>query len=214
MTEEDYIAAHIDAEPEALRRLYRHTHMHRLYPRMCTDHVQGRILVMLTRMINPHRVLELGTFSGYSTLCFAEALAEGGHIDTVELDTEYADDLRELFEAEAPGKITLHTGDAEVVVPGLLRAADYDMVFVDANKRRYPQYYAMLIDALREGAYILADNTLWTDKVLDPEARDPQTEGIRVFNDTVAADPRVEKVILPVRDGLTVIRKKIVNFAS
>ena len=127
MTEEDYIAAHIDAEPAALRRLYRHTHMHRLYSRMCTDHIQGRILAMLTHMINPRRVLELGTFSGYSTLCFAEALADGGHIDTVELDTEYADDLRELFETEAPGKITLHTGDAEALLPALLRDNDYDM---------------------------------------------------------------------------------------
>lgn len=169
---------------------------------------------MLTHMINPRRVLELGTFSGYSTLCFAEALADGGHIDTVELDTEYADDLRELFETEAPGKITLHTGDAEALLPALLRDNDYDMVFIDANKRRYPQYYALVADALREGAYILADNTLWTDKVLDPDASDPQTDGIRLFNDTVASDPRVEKVILPVRDGLTVIRKKFVNFAS
>jgi len=133
MTEEDYIAAHIDAEPAALRRLYRHTHMHRLYPRMCTDHIQGRILAMLTHMINPRRVLELGTFSGYSTLCFAEALADGGHIDTVELDTEYADDLRELFETEAPGKITLHTGDAEALLPALLRDNDYDMVYVSST---------------------------------------------------------------------------------
>ncbi|MDE6612099.1 MAG: O-methyltransferase [Muribaculaceae bacterium] len=214
MTEEDYIAAHIDAEPPALRRLYRNTHMHRLYPRMCTDHIQGRILVMLTRMINPRRVLELGTFSGYSTLCFAEALAAGGHIDTVEVDTEYADDLRDLFESEAPGCISLHIGDAESIVPELMRDTAYDLVFIDANKRRYPQYYAMIIDALPEGAYILADNTLWTDKVLDPEAHDPQTEGIRAFNDAVAADPRVEKVILPLRDVITVIRKKIVNFAG
>ncbi|MCM1067758.1 MAG: O-methyltransferase [Muribaculaceae bacterium] len=215
MTEDDYIAAHIDAEPAALRALYRHTHLHRLYPRMCTDHIQGRLLVMLTRMIRPRHILELGTFTGYSTLCFAEGMPQGCTIDTVELDPDYADDLRELFADTAPGKdISLHIGDAEELLPGLLARRSYDMVFVDANKRRYPQYYELLAKALPEGAYILADNTLWTDKVLDPEARDPQTEGIRRFNDIVAADPTVEKVILPVRDGLTIIRKKFSNFAE
>lgn len=213
MTEEDYIAAHIDSEPPALRALFRHTHLHRLYPRMCTDHIQGRILTMLTAMVGPKKILELGTFSGYSTLCFAEG-APGAHIDTVELDPDYADDLRELFDANAPGRITLHIGDAEAIVPGLLAENDYDLVFIDANKRRYPEYYAMIAPALRQGAFIFADNTLWTDKVLDPDANDPQTAGIRAFNDALAADPTVEKVIIPVRDGLTVIRKKFLNFAS
>lgn len=213
MTEEDYISAHIDAEPKHLRALYRDTHLHRLYPRMCTDHIQGRLLAMLTRMINPARVLELGTYTGYSTLCFAEGLAPEGHIDTVEIDGDYADDLRELFEAEAPGKISLHIGDAEEIVPALLRGHDYDLVFIDANKRRYPEYYAMIAPHIAGGAYILADNTLWTDKVLDPAADDPQTAGVRAFNDMVAADDTVDKVIIPVRDGLTLIRKKILKFA-
>lgn len=208
MTEEDYIAAHISAEPPALRRLYRDTHLRRLYPRMCTDHIQGRILVMLTRMIAPTAILELGTFTGYSTLCFAEA-APQARIDTVEIDADYADELRELFATAAPDtRITLHTGDAEELLPSLLADNSYDMVFIDANKRRYPQYYEALIGSMRPGSYILADNTLWTDKVLDPTAHDPQTEGIRAFNDMVAADSRVEKVILPVRDGLTLIRIK------
>lgn len=205
MTEEDYIAAHIDAEPPRLRALYRRTHIERLYPRMCTDHVQGRMLAMLTRMIRPQRILELGTFTGYSTLCFAEAMPPGCHIDTVEIDDEYADDLREVF-AGLP--IDLHIGDAEDVMTALLARHSYDMVFVDANKRRYPAYYELLMPALPHGAYILADNTLWGGKVLDADATDAQTEGVRRFNDIVAADDRVEKVIVPVRDGLTVIRKR------
>lgn len=209
MTEDDYISAHIDAEPRVLRDLYRHTHLHRLYPRMCTDHVQGRILVMLTRMVAPRHILELGTFTGYSTLCFAEGMPPGCTIDTVELDHEYAAELRELFASAAPGAdIRLHIGDAEALIPQLVARKDYDLVFIDANKRRYPQYYALLIDAIPSGAYIFADNTLWADKILDPDARDPQTEGIRAFNDLVAADPRVETAILPVRDGLTLLRKK------
>lgn len=206
MTEEDYISLHISPEPPALKKLFRETHLYRLYPRMCTDHVQGRLLVMLTRMISPQRILELGTFTGYSTLCFAEGMPEGAHIDTVEVDGEYSDDLRELFAASGRD-IRLHIGDAEEVVPQLLAEGTYDLVFIDANKRRYPQYWEILADALPSGAYILADNTLWTDKVLDPAARDPQTEGIRRFNDLVAADSRFEKAIIPVRDGLTVIRK-------
>lgn len=203
LTEDDYIEAHIDAEPAELHRLYRHTHLHRLYPRMCTDHIQGRLLVMLTHLIRPRRVLELGTFTGYSALCFAEGMEDGGHVDTVEVDAEHADELRELF---AGKPVTLHTGDAEELLPSLLDANNYDLVFVDANKRRYVQYYQILRRYLKPGAVILADNTLWADKVLNPEAKDPQTEGIRLFNDLVAADDGVEKVILPVRDGLTIIR--------
>lgn len=203
MTEEDYIAAHISPEPEHLRALYRHTHMHRLYPRMCTDHVQGRLLAMLTAMIRPRRVLELGTFTGYSTLCFAGSLPDGGHIDTVEVDDDYREDLLDLFE-DYP--VTLHTGDASALLPGLLASSDYDLVFIDADKRRYCDYYRELRRHLRPGAYILADNTLWDDKVLNPDANDPQTRGIRDFNDLVAADSGVEKVILPVRDGLSLIR--------
>ncbi len=204
-TEDDYIEAHIDAEPAELHRLYRKTHLHRLYPRMCTDHIQGRLLVMLTRLIKPDRVLELGTFTGYSALCFAEGMDNRGHVDTVEVDAEHADELRELF---AGRPVTLHIGDAEELLPSLLEANDYNLVFVDANKRRYVQYYQLLRRYLKPGAVILADNTLWADKVLNPDAHDPQTEGIRLFNDLVAADPGVEKVIIPVRDGLTVIRVK------
>lgn len=203
MTSEDYIAAHISPEPTELKKLYRYTHMHRLYPRMCTDHIQGRMLVMLTRMIRPAKILELGTFTGYSTLCFAEGLSQGAHIDTVEADPDYQEELRGLFEGRP---ITLHIGDAEALMPDLLGQSDYDMAFIDADKRRYPEYYAILRRHLRSGAYILADNTLWDDKILNAGDHDPQTEGIRRFNDIVAADPGVEKIILPIRDGLTLIR--------
>ena len=205
LTEEDYIEAHIDAEPAELHRLYRQTHLHRLYPRMCTDHIQGRLLVMLTRLVKPRRVLELGTFSGYSALCFAEGMASDGHVDTVEVDTEHAEELEELF-SDKP--VTLHTGDAEELLPSLLEANEYDLVFIDANKRRYVQYYQIIRPYLKSGAVILADNTLWADKVLNVDAHDSQTEGIRAFNDLVAADEGVEKVILPLRDGLTLISVK------
>lgn len=208
---EDYIESHIDAEPEHLRRLYRRTNLTRLYPRMCSGHAQGRLLVMLTRMAAPQRILELGTFTGYSALCFAEGSGPGARIDTVELDDEYADELRELFAASPGGeKIRLHIGDAEAFLAGCPAEA-YDMVFIDANKRRYTAYYEASLRVLRQGGYILADNTLWSSKVAEnaPEgAHDAQTEGIRAFNNLVAADERVEKVILPIRDGLTIIRKK------
>lgn len=205
MNIDDYIETHIDAEPPLLRDLYHRTHIERLYPRMCTDHVQGRMLAMLTRMIRPHRILELGTFTGYSALCFAEAMPEGCVVDTVEVDDEYADELRELFEGHP---INLHIGDAEAIVPELLRQHTYDMAFIDANKRRYLQYYEMLLPAMPAGSFILADNTLWGGKVLDETSHDSQTEGIRAFNDAIAPDPRVEKTIIPVRDGLTLLRKK------
>ena len=160
---------------------------------------------MLTRLIKPRRVLELGTFSGYSALCFAEGMADGGHVDTVEVDAEHAEELQDLFAGKS---VSLHIGDAEDLLPSLLRSNDYDLVFIDANKRRYAQYYELIRRSLKSGAVILADNTLWADKVLNPDAHDPQTEGIRLFNDLVAADDGVEKVILPVRDGLTIIRVK------
>lgn len=204
MTLQDYLDTHCDAEPEALRRLYRHTHLTRLYPRMCTDAYQGRLLVMLTRMIRPKRVLELGTFSGYSALCFAEGMDGHGIVDTVEIDPEHRDDLMELFKDTG---ITLHIGDALFMIPELMKSHNYDLVFIDANKRSYCEYYNEVMEYLHSGAYILADNTLWDDKVLSQEnVQDAQTAGIQSFNDLVASDSRVEKIILPVRDGLTLIR--------
>lgn len=200
----EYIESHISAEPPHLQKLYRDTWLHRLYPRMCAGHVQGRLLKMLTAMIAPRRVLELGTFSGYSAMCIAEGMDQTGEVHTVEIDDEQADSLRELF-ATAPGaRITLHIGDALAVVPSL--PAGWDMVYIDANKRHYTEYFEMILPLVRQGGFILADNTLWDGKVATG-SHDPQTLGIERFNDAVARDPRVETAIIPLRDGLTLLRK-------
>ncbi len=200
----DYIESHISAEPPHLQKLYRDTWLHRLYPRMCAGHVQGRLLKMLTAMIAPTRVLELGTFSGYSAMCIAEGMDQSGEVHTVEIDDEQADSLRELF-ATAPGaRITLHIGDALAVVPSL--PGGWDMVYIDANKRQYTEYFEMVLPLVRQGGFILADNTLWDGKVATG-SHDPQTLGIERFNDAVARDPRVETAIIPIRDGLTLLRK-------
>lgn len=211
MTEqlEDYILRHIDAEPEHLYRLDRDTHLKLLYSRMCSGHLQGRLLKMLVRMINPRRILELGTFSGYSAQCLAEGLlAPDAQVHTIEIEDELEDFLRAHFVKSPVGsRIHLHIGDANDILPQLGGA--FDLVFVDANKRQYPEYYEMVLPHVAPGGFIIADNTLWDGKVADPTAKhDAQTEGIRRFNDMVAADPRVEKVIVPLRDGLTIIYKK------
>lgn len=208
---EEYISGHIDREPDNLHRVYRRVNTELLYSRMCSGHIQGRLLKMLTRMIRPHRVLELGTYAGYSALCIAEGLdSDNDRVDTIELEDELEDFImRSLDESEYGKRVRLHIGDALEVLPGLLRENSYDMVYIDANKRHYVEYYELLIESLRSGAFILADNTLWDGKVAD-ECRhnDAQTLGIMAFNDLVAADDRVEKVILPLRDGLTLIYKK------
>ncbi len=207
MTDElqEYIEQHISEEPAHLAKLYRHTQLTRLYPRMCSGHIQGRMLKMLTQMISPMRVLELGTFTGYSALCMAEGMPEGAELHTVELDDEYADDIRSYFEsAPCGGKITLHIGDALELTRQL--PGPWDMVFIDANKRQYSEYYKAVLPLVPSGGYIIADNTLWSGKVTE-DCHDAQTDAIRRFNALVAADPRVEKVILPLRDGMTIIRK-------
>lgn len=209
MTEEleEYILRHIDAEPEHLRQLERDTHVRLLYPRMCSGHLQGRLLKMLVRMINPQHVLELGTYSGYATLCLAEGLLrDEAHIDTIEIDDELEDFIRQhLSQSPVASRITLHIGDAVEILSSLNR--QFDLIYIDANKRDYITYYNLAMAHLVPGGFIIADNTLWDGKVVDPASHDPQTRGIRAFNDQVASDPRVEKVILPLRDGLTLIRK-------
>lgn len=204
---DEYIASHISPEPDILARTYRHTHLYHLYPRMCSGHIQGRLLKMLTAMISPMRVLELGAFTGYSALCMAEGMPEGSELHTVEIDDELEDELLQRF-ASSPyaGRIHLHIGDAMDIVPRL--EGEWDMVFMDANKRHYPQYFHMILPRLRRGGYILADNTLWDGKVAaTPPPSDPQSRGIMEFNDIVAACPEVEVAIIPVRDGLSLIRK-------
>ena len=204
---EDYILEHIDAEPSELHRLYRHTHLHHLYPRMCSGHYQGRLLKMLTTMVKPGRILELGTYTGYATLSMAEGMPDDCHLDTVEIDDEKADELTERF-ASSPyaGRIHLLIGDALDVVSRTNRT--WDMVFIDANKRHYGDYLRAVLPKVAIGGYILVDNTLWDMKVVTGNfGHDEQARAIARFNDEVARDERLEKVILPVRDGLTIIRR-------
>lgn len=211
MTEnlEAYIEAHISPEPERLAALRREINLRCLYPRMCSGHAQGRLLTLLTAMAAPRRALEIGTYAGYSALCIAEGLPEGSTLDTVEIDDEMEPRLRRLFASSPLGsKITLHIADSESFLP-TLPPESFDLVFMDADKRRYLETFRAVLPLVTPGGFILADNTLWDGKVADPAARpDPQTEGIRRFNDAVAADPSLLTVILPLRDGLTLIQKK------
>lgn len=204
---EDYILGHIDPEPELLHEVYRRTYLNHLYPRMCSGHLQGRILKMLTRMIAPRRILELGTFTGYSALSIAEGMPDGAELHTVEIDDELEDELLALFgEVSRGSDIILHIGDAREWISRL--GGNWDMVYMDANKREYTEYFEAVLPLVKPGGYILADNTLWGGKVAEsPAPTDPQSRGIMAFNDLVASDPRVETVILPLRDGLTLMRK-------
>ena len=203
---DQYILDHISPEPEQLRRLYRHTHLHRLYPRMCSGHLQGRILKMLTAMAAPRRVIELGTYTGYSALCIAEALSGDAELHTIEINDEWADDIRATFDESPFGhRITLHTGDALELIPAI--GGRWDMAYIDANKRNYIEYLDALLPLMEPGGFIIADNTLWDGKVADTaSSHDAQTLGVAAFNDYVASHPRLETVILPLRDGLTLLR--------
>ncbi len=206
---EEYILRHIDEEPEALARIDHDTHVQNYYWHMCSGHLQGRLIKMLTRMIGPRQVLELGTFSGYSALCLAEGLPDDGcTVDTIEINDEQEDFINGHLALSPYGKrVTVHIGDARDIVPRLDKR--FDLVFIDANKRQYVEYYDLAMEYLNPGGYIIADNTLWAGKVVDPKAqREAQTRGILAFNDHVKQDPRVERVIIPVRDGLTLIYKK------
>lgn len=205
---ERYILEHIDAEPAVLAELNRTTHVRCLYSNMCSGHLQGRILKMLVRVISPRRVLELGTFTGYSALCLAEGLENGGEVHTVEINDELTDMIEGYFEKAGYGdRIHLHVGDASEIVP-LISGEPWDIVFIDANKRSYCEYYRMVLPLVRKGGFIIADNTLWYGKMTDGSAHDAQTLGIMEFNKMVGADASVEKVILPLRDGLTIIWKR------
>ncbi|MDE6294463.1 MAG: O-methyltransferase [Muribaculaceae bacterium] len=204
---DDYIERHISPEPEYLHRIDRLSHLRRVHGRMCSGHAQGRLLVMLTAMIRPSNILELGTFTGYATLCLAEG-APDAHIDTVEVFDENETLIRRAFDDSEYGvNITLHIDDAIRYMSTRPDGA-YDLILIDADKRQYPDYLDEALRILAPGGYILADNTLWGGKVLDTHPHtDPQTAGIIRFNDLVARNPDLEKVILPLRDGLTIIRK-------
>lgn len=206
-TTDDYILAHISPEDDYLHRLWRATHTQLLYPRMASGHLQGCLLTMLTRLIAPRCVLEIGTFSGYSALCMAKGMAPGGVVHTFEVNDEQEEFTRPWLEGSPyPARVEMHIGDVLELLPAM--DLTFDMAFIDGNKRQYCDYYELVMSRLRPGGYILADNTLWDGHVADPAYdHDAQTLGIRRFNDRVAEDGRVEKVILPLRDGLTLIRR-------
>jgi len=205
---DDYVLTCIDEEPPLLAALNRKAHVDLLRPRMIAGHLQGRILKMFVRMQQSRRILEIGTYTGYATLCLAEGLPENGEIHTCEIDDEMEDFIRNQFEqSNLRDKIHLHIGDALELIPKM--EGQFDMVFIDADKRDYCRYYELVFDKVKNGGIILADNTLWNGKVLEePHPNDKQAIGIIHFNKMIAKDDRIEKVILPLRDGLTVIYKK------
>lgn len=208
MTIDEYILQHIDAEGDYLNALYRDTHLRLLYPRMASGHLQGRMLKMFVQMIRPQQVLEIGTYSGYSALCLAEGLPDGATLHTIEINDEQEDFTRPWLEnSPYADKIKFYIGDAMKLIPQLNQ--QFDLVFMDADKRKYIEYYELVLPLLNQGGYIIADNTLWDGHVIEQERQDAQTNGVRAFNDHVRADSRVEVVMLPLRDGLTIIRKII-----
>ncbi len=206
---EEYISEHIEVEPELLKQIYRDAHVKLLHGDMTSGHLQGRLLKMFTQMIRPSRALEIGTYIGYSALCIAEGLDEKATLETIEIDDELEDIIRDNFRRSSYGdKIKLIIGDANEI---LLNYDDntFDLVFMDGNKRDYLKLYEKILPITKQGGFILADNTLWHGKVLEePKNNDWQTKGILEFNNHLKSDTRVEKIILPVRDGITLIRKK------
>ena len=212
MTLEEYISAHSTPETEVLESITRDTHVHILNPHMLSGHVQGRVLSMISHMIRPKHILELGTFTGYSALCLAEGLAEGGELTTIEHNDELEETIRRNLErSPLGGRIRLIIGDAAEVISRQMSDGSsrmYDLVFIDADKREYCAYIDAVYPLVEVGGFILADNTLWDGHIIDPAYdKDKQTLGLRAFNDKIKEDDRFEQVILPLRDGLTIIRK-------
>lgn len=202
----DYLEKCCEPEPALLQKINRETQLEVLMPRMLSGHLQGRVLSMLSKMMQPKRILEVGTFTGYATLCFAEGLAVDGKIITLDINEELEDRVRSYFEvSEVNDKIDYRIGNAAYIIPTLTDV--FDMVFIDADKKNNGLYYDMVFDKVRSGGLIIVDNVLWSGKVTAKNT-DQDTSNIINFNDKVTADTRVEKLILPVRDGLFVIRKK------
>lgn len=203
-----YLAAHSDSEPDYLAHTNRDTHLHTFNPRKMSGQVQGRMLKMFAKMMQAKNIIEIGTFTGYAALCLAEGTREGGHVDTLEIDDELEPFILKQF-AQSPfyNRISLHIGDAINIIPKLDKT--YDLAFIDADKRQYRDYYELLLPKMRKGGIMLIDNTLWDGKVVvgNPKANDRQTRALMEFNDFIATDTRVEKVMLPLRDGMTVARK-------
>ena len=216
MTLAEYIEQHSSPESDALRKITRSTHLELINPRMLSGHVQGRVLSMISQMIQPKRILELGTFTGYSALCLAAGLTEDGKLITIEHNDEMEDSIRRNLALSPIGeKVQLLIGDAKEELRRLgerQKAKDaelFDLAFIDADKKEYCDYLDLVLPLMRPGGWILADNTLWDGHIIDPAYdKDKQTVSLRAFNDKVAQDPQLEKVILPLRDGLTIIRVK------
>ena len=216
MTLAEYIEQHSSPESDALRKITRSTHLELINPRMLSGHVQGRVLSMISQMIQPEHILELGTFTGYSALCLAEGLTENGKLLTIEHNDELEDMIRRNLALSPLGeKVELVIGDAKEELRRLgerreAKGAElFDLVFIDADKKEYCDYLDLVLPLMREGGWILADNTLWDGHIVDPAYdKDRQTVALRAFNDKVMQDERLEKVILPLRDGLTIIRVK------
>lgn len=203
-----YIREHSTPEDRVLQELYRQTHLYVVNPNMVSGHIQGKLLEMLSYMISPVTVLEIGTYTGYSAICLARGLKSGGQLHTIEINDELNGMSTRYFAlAGVADRVTLHTGRAQDVIPKLDHT--FDLVFIDGDKREYCEYYDIVFDKVRTGGFIIADNVLWGGKIEGEEAmKDPQTRGVVLFNEKVRNDHRVEKIVLPLRDGLMIIRKK------
>jgi caffeoyl-CoA O-methyltransferase len=202
-----YLEDHCDPEPPELQKINRETYLKVLQPHMLSGHYQGRLLSMLSKMVQPKCILEIGTFTGYSTVCLAEGLAEDGTIHTIEVNTEMEEMLNQHFKStNVDKKVKLHFGHAAQIIVQIAED-NFDLVFIDADKKNNLHYFNLVIDKVRSGGLIIIDNVLWKGKVYGDDS-DPDTRSIRELNDQVAKDTRVEKLILPVRDGVLLIRKK------
>ena len=203
---EEYLEQHTTPMDEVLESLYRDTHLHAMNPRMASGPVQGRFLQLICQLMRPRRVLEIGTFTGFSTICMARGMASDGLLTTIEANEEYEGIIRKYLEkAEVADRVQLIIGDAKKVIPTL--EGGFDLVFIDADKVSYPIYYDLVMEKLNPSGIMLADNVLWEGKVLNADTRERDTQAIRAFNDKVQSDPRVENVLLPFRDGLMMVRK-------
>ena len=206
---QEYVEKYTCEESEILKKINRHTSAHLLYPRMLSGHLQGRVLAMISHMVRPVNILEIGTYSGYSAICLAEGMQKGGKLITLEVNEELEDVIvSNVREAGLEGQIELKMGTALDIIPDL--DLEFDLIFIDADKENYVNYYNLVIPKLRKGSFIVADNVLWDGKVVEKPAGklDKETEGILQFNEYVHNDDRVENVIFPIRDGLMVLRKK------
>ena len=203
-----YIVKHSEDEPELLQKLSRETHLKILQPRMLSGHYQGRLLSLISKMVNPKTILEIGTYTGYSAICLAEGLQSGGVLHTIDINEELYDFQRKYFDASPYGKqIIQHVGNA---IESIITIDSYfDLVFIDADKEDYPAYFELVMTKLNSGGIILSDNVLWSGKIIEPLVEgDEATKALLQYNQMLKDDPRIETVVLPVRDGLTISRKK------